>query len=136
MSPGLPKALDEDFLKGPPVQPVCLFVQDPVSHGGIHLENELERLVIIDLNRLHTRIVLPVALIREVLFLESACGKFTVAPPRRALSKYFPEPFPILRRLQRAVEEQLIHNSAAQEDLTRCVERCFLSPGDIGEIRR
>ena len=127
MPPRLAKALDEDLLEGLSSQSVSLFVQNTICHGSIHSEDELQRLVIIDLDSLDTRIVFPVVLVREILLLESSSCKFTVAPPRRTLRKYFTEPFSVLRCLQGAVKEQLIHNSAAEEDFTRSVQRSFLS---------
>ena len=99
MPPRLAKALDEDLLEGLSSQSVRLFVQYPVCHGGIHFEDKLQRLVVIDLDSLHAGIVFPVTLVREILLLESSGCKFTVAPPRRTLRKYFAEPFSVLRLL-------------------------------------
>ena len=87
MSPRLVKALDEDLLERLSSQPVRLFVQNPVSHGGIHFEDKLQRLVVIDLDSLHAGIVFPVTLVREILLLESSGCKFTVAVDRGYVNK-------------------------------------------------
>ena len=133
--PHCPEAVHENLPEGPAFQLVRLLIKQERSDILIHPERQPHRVILADQHRLGAWIVLPVILLGEILFLKPAGRKLTVAPPGLALRKDpaygLTEGGPCHRFLQ----QNLIHDAAAQAHFAGRLHLHLFAAADIGKVR-
>ena len=130
------QALQEDLLEGSAVQTVCGPAQNVTCNLPVHLQGQAYGQAVVDPDVLGTGVSAPVFLIGEIFLLEPPGGEFTVAAPGRDLVENSPDLFLPGRPLQGFLQQQLIHDAAAQADFAGRTQLHLMPFADIGEIGR